>query len=163
MLAYFHFAIRCTKRYFMKWMFIFCLSLTGFSFDKWHTDLETAKKIAQEKDRYILLNFSGSDWCIPCIRLHKEVFGSEAFEKFADSSLVLLNADFPRTKKNQLSKDLQRKNDALAEQYNPTGQFPLTLILTPEGKVVRSWEGYPKNNADLFINEIKSICNAYRH
>jgi thioredoxin-related protein len=147
----------------MKWILILGLAMTGLSLAEWQTDFETAKKMAKEKDRYILLNFSGSDWCIPCIRLRKEVFDSEEFVKLADSSLVLLHADFPRNKKNQLPKDLQRKNDALAERYNPSGQFPLTLLLTPEGKVVRTWEGYPKNNAGFFINEVKSVCDAYHH
>ncbi len=147
----------------MKWILMLWLTITGLSFMEWQTDFETAKKIAKEKDRYILLNFSGSDWCIPCIRLRKEVFDSEEFLKLADSSLVLLNADFPRNKKNQLPKEVQRKNDALADQYNPSGLFPLTLILTSEGKVVRSWEGYPKNNASFFINQLKSVCDAYHH
>lgn len=147
----------------MKWILVCWLAVTGFSVAEWQTDFETAKKMAKEKDRYILLNFSGSDWCIPCIRLRKEVFDSKEFLKLADSSLVLLNADFPRNKKNQLPKDQQRKNDALAEKYNSSGQFPLTLILTPDGKVVRSWEGYPKNDVHYFLNEIKSACDAYHH
>lgn len=147
----------------MKWILMLWLTITSLSFMEWQTDFETAKKIAKEKDRYILLNFSGSDWCIPCIRLRKEVFDSEEFLKLAESSLVLLNADFPRNKKNQLPKEVQRKNDALADQYNPSGLFPLTLILTSEGKVVRSWEGYPKNNASFFINQVKSVCDAYHH
>ncbi|HYK47976.1 MAG TPA: thioredoxin family protein, partial [Parafilimonas sp.] len=43
-----------------------------FSATSWQTDFETAKTQARSENKLILLNFSGSDWCGPCIRLHKE-------------------------------------------------------------------------------------------
>ncbi|MBS1733393.1 MAG: thioredoxin family protein, partial [Bacteroidetes bacterium] len=72
------------------------------SFTIWQPDFETAKKLAKEKHQLILLNFSGSDWCGPCIRMHREIFGNDEFIKMADSSLIMVNADFPRMKKNKL-------------------------------------------------------------
>src|SRR5690348_15017450 len=77
----------------------------------WHLNIREAREIAQKEHRYILLNFSGSDWCGPCIMLRKEIFEDPVFAGFADSALVLVNADFPRMKKNQLSKEQQRLND----------------------------------------------------
>jgi thioredoxin-related protein len=144
---------------------LFVLLMIGFSnpFVKWQPDFETAKKLATENHKYILLNFSGSDWCGPCIRLKKEVFDSDAFEKLAEGSLVLLNADFPRSKKNQLPKETIHRNEDLANQYNPLGKFPYTVLLTAEGKVIQSWEGYPQNNSQPFIDLIKSVCNAHHH
>ena len=94
-----------------------------------------------------MLNFSGSDWCVPCINLRREIFESTSFKEFADNNLVLLNADFPRLKKNQLSKDQQKKNDQLADKYNPQGHFPYTLLLDAEGKVINAWDGLPKATA----------------
>ena len=76
---------------------LFLLSITG-----WETDFENAKKKAEKEHKLILLNFSGSDWCGPCIRLKKEIFQSNSFINYADSNLVLVNADFPRNKKNKL-------------------------------------------------------------
>jgi len=64
----------------------------------WINNLEDAKKLAKKEQKLILLNFSGSDWCIPCMRLKKEVFDSEAFTKYAANHLVLVNADFPGKK-----------------------------------------------------------------
>lgn len=147
----------------MKWILMLSFMITGAPVTDWLTDFETAKQVATEKNRYILLNFSGSDWCIPCMRLRKEVFDNEAFKKLADSSLVLLNADFPRNRKNQLSKERKDANDKLAEQYNSGGKFPFTVVLTAEGQIVQSWEGYLQNNAADFIQRIKSVCDAYHH
>ncbi|WP_261387738.1 thioredoxin family protein [Chitinophaga pinensis] len=93
-----------------------------------------------------MLNFSGSDWCGPCIRLRKEIFDSEQFIKMADTTLVMVNADFPRNKKNQPERQVQRQNEALADEYNPTGKFPYTVLLNADGKVIASWDGYPKTD-----------------
>lgn len=146
----------------MKLVFLLLLTGIGLSLTGWQTDFEAAKKIAKEKDRLILLNFSGSDWCGPCIRLRKEIFDGNAFSQMADSALVLVNADFPRNKKNQLSKEQQKHNEALADQYNPQGKFPFTLLLTAEGKVVRSWDGFPTDSKQ-FIEQVKTLCDGHRH
>jgi thioredoxin-related protein len=126
----------------------------------WETDFDTAKQKAQQEHKYILLNFSGSDWCVPCINLRHEIFESPSFKEFADNNLVLLNADFPRLKKNQLSKDQQKKNDQLADKYNPQGSFPYTLLLDARGKVVHLWDGVPKATPEEFITEVKTYVNA---
>lgn len=126
----------------------------------WQTDFENVKKQAEKENKLILLNFSGSDWCIPCIRLRKEVFESTIFKGFAESNLVLINADFPRLKKNKSSKDLQKKNDKLAETYNSQGSFPMTLLLDAKGKVIKSWEGFPNLTAEQFTGQLIGFVNA---
>ena len=88
----------------MKTLSFFLLSAFFITATNWGTDFEKAKQTATQEHKIILLNFSGSDWCGPCIRMHKEIFDNGAFKKFADAGLVLVNADFPRLKKNQLSK-----------------------------------------------------------
>jgi len=126
----------------------------------WQTDIKKAEQIAQTENKFIVLNFSGSDWCGPCIRMHKEIFDSEVFSKFAADNLVLVNADFPRSKKNQLSKEQQKKNDEMADTYNKDGVFPLTLLLTSDGKVLKKWEGYPSESPDEFTNQVKALLDA---
>lgn len=126
------------------------------SFTNWETDFSKAKETARSEHKYILLNFSGSDWCGPCIKLHREYFGSEAFASFAKENLIMVNADFPRQKKNQLPKNLQQQNDHLADQYNSKGDFPLTVLISPDGKMIKEWEGFPKMSLDAFIDDIKN-------
>jgi len=120
--------------------------------------LETAKKTAAENKELILLNFSGSDWCIPCIKLHKNIIETEDFKKLeTENVIVYINADFPRNKKNQLSPELKKENALLADHYNSKGLFPYTLLLNSEGKVLKSWEGLPSENALAFSKEIRGI------
>jgi thioredoxin-related protein len=136
---------------------LFLTTVFLFSSNTWHFNLEEARKIAKEEHKCILLNFSGSDWCGPCIRMRKEIFESEVFRKMADTQLVLVNADFPRNKKNQLSRDQQKINDEMADKYNPKGEFPYTLILNSEGKILKSWEGLPDQTAELFTVEVRNV------
>ena len=144
----------------MKILLITLLGSLALSTTNWQTDFEKAKQSAQAENKLIVLNFSGSDWCGPCIRMHSEIFESETFSKYAAEHLVLVNADFPRLKKNQLSKEQQKKNDQLADVYDREGIFPLTLLITPDGKVVKTWEGFPNISADQFTEEIKAIADA---
>ncbi|TLX26373.1 thioredoxin family protein [Chryseobacterium indologenes] len=120
--------------------------------------LENAKKQASQNKELILLNFSGSDWCIPCIKLHKNIIETDEFKKLETENVVVyINADFPRNKKNQLSQELKKENASLADQYNKKGLFPYTLLLNSEGKILKSWEGLPSENALAFSKEIRSI------
>lgn len=129
---------------------------------QWEPSFEHAKVLAKEKNELILLNFSGSDWCVPCIGLRKEFLESEVFSDFASKNLVLVNADFPRRKKNAGASEDVKRNEALAEMYNPNGVFPLTLLLTADGKVVKTWEGKPKVSVENWINEIQTVCTAHK-
>ena len=131
------------------------------SFTVWQPDFETAQKLAHERNQLILLNFSGSDWCGPCIRMKKEICSNEAFSKMADATLVMVNADFPRNKKNQLNKELRTQNEQLADRYNPEGKFPYTVLLSANGAVIRSWEGMPDETAAEFALSIKKICDGH--
>ncbi len=136
--------------------------LLGMSFMIWQPDFETAKKLAKEKHQLILLNFSGSDWCGPCIRMHREIFGNENFMKMADSSLEMVNADFPRMKKNQLPAATVKQNEALADKYNPNGKFPFTLLLDAAGNVIKTWDGVPEESATAFAKTIRQYCESYK-
>jgi hypothetical protein len=128
----------------------------------WLTNMQDAKTLAQRQHRHILLNFSGSDWCGPCILLRKDILDAPDFSIFADTALVLVNADFPRMKKNQLPKAQQALNDQLADRYNVKGQFPLTLLLTADGKVLQQWEGNPGVKPAEFAARIKAAIDADR-
>ena len=126
----------------------------------WNTDFEKARRQARSEHKSILINFSGSDWCGPCIRLHKEVFESQAFQFFSGQSLVLVNADFPRLSKNRLSKVQQKQNDLLADLYDPAGHFPYTVLLNEDGKVLASWDGYASTTPEKFVEQLKAVINA---
>lgn len=146
----------------MKKIIIGLCVILSASFAQSQTVFESAQKTAKDKHQLILLNFSGSDWCIPCIKMRKEIFENANFKEMSDSLLVFVNADFPRSKKNQVSMDIRKENEKLAEIYNPNGAFPYTLLMDADGKVIKTWDGLPKSDVASFSCEIRTICNNYK-
>lgn len=111
------------------------LSNIGYS-QSWENNIEIAKTEAKKENKNILLVFSGSDWCAPCIKLDKNIFQSEVFKIEAEKKWVLVKADFPKKKANLLTKELTESNKKLAEKYNKAGNFPLVILLDANGKVL---------------------------
>jgi thioredoxin-related protein len=126
---------------------------------EWLTDFDSAKAMAVKENKYILLNFSGSDWCGPCIKMKSEVFETQAFLSLAEERLILVRADFPRSKKNQLSKDQTKRNEALADRYNTLGNFPLTVLLDAKGNVIKEWDGYMFGSQNKFMSELNKASS----
>jgi len=125
----------------------------------WYTDFKKAAAAANNSNKMLLLNFSGSDWCGPCIRMKKDIFDSAVFEGYAKKRLVLINADFPRLEKNKLDIIQIKQNEDLVSKYNPEGKFPYTILMSSKGEVVREWEGLPQGSPDLFIADIEKAIN----
>ena len=140
----------------MKTIFLLFISFLTINTPLWLNNLDEAKLEAKENHKLIVLNFSGSDWCGPCIKMHKQLFDSEEFKAYSKEKLVLVNADFPRMKKNQPDKKQLAINSALADKYNKEGIFPLTLLLDASGKIIKRWEGLPKVTPAEFVSQINT-------
>ncbi|WP_026898144.1 thioredoxin family protein [Daejeonella oryzae] len=139
----------------MKIFLVLMMSYFTLNISPWFNNLDEAKLKAKADHKLIVLNFSGSDWCGPCIKMHKQLFDSQEFLDYSKENLVLVNVDFPRMKKNQPDKKQLALNSALADKYNKEGIFPLTLLLDENGKVIKKWEGLPKANPSEFVAQIK--------
>jgi protein disulfide-isomerase len=115
----------------------------------WQTDYAAAKSAATQQNKYILLDFTGSDWCPYCIKMDKEVFAKPAFSNFADQKLILVKLDFPRRANQSASEKSQ--NQELAKKYGIEG-FPTYVLLDPSGKEIRRQVGYLEGGPDAFIS-----------
>ncbi|SFN70624.1 thioredoxin family protein [Salegentibacter flavus] len=128
---------------------------TAFS-QEWETDFEKAKELATEENIPIVLVFQGSDWCAPCIKLDREIWSTEVFKDYALDNYIMLQADFPRKKKNALSETQSKANAKLAETYNRNGIFPFVVVLDSEGKVLGK-TGYKKSTPENYIKELNAL------
>lgn len=127
----------------------------GYS-QNWKINFEEAKKEALDQNKKILLVFSGSDWCAPCIKLDNVVWKSEAFKSESEKNWVIYKADFPKKKANQLTAELAESNNKLAEKYNKSGSFPLVILLDKTGKVI-GMTGFKNVSASEYIQLIHSL------
>lgn len=105
----------------------------------WMTNYKDALALAAKQDRVVLLDFTGSDWCPPCMKLHEDIFEKPEFSAFAKEKLVPVMIDFPRSK--ELSPELKAQNEELAKKYGVRG-FPTLILLTPQGKEITRKVGY---------------------
>lgn len=117
----------------------------------WLTDLDEAKKVAAKENKKLLVDFTGSDWCGYCIKLHKEVFDTPEFEKFA-KDYVLVELDFPKRKEQPAAE--KAKNQAAQKKYGVNG-FPTVIIMNTSGKVLNRAEGYsPDSGPSAYLPQL---------
>lgn len=135
---------------------LFILVCSSVFSQEWETNFETAKQKANENNLPIILVFQGSDWCAPCIKLDREIWSTDAFKSYAKEHYIMLQADFPRKKKNALPTNLENQNKALAEKYNKQGIFPFVAVLDKNGKKLGE-TGYIKTSPSEYIKQLNSF------
>ena len=94
----------------------------------WSTDLDKAFEKAKAEKKSVLVEFTGSDWCPPCIAMRKNVFSTKEFVTAASKKFILVELDFPKGEP-----AVKEKNQPFAEKYKIEG-FPTVILFTPEGK-----------------------------
>ncbi|MCH9661617.1 MAG: thioredoxin family protein [Bacteroidetes bacterium] len=143
----------------MNYILVTLLFIFGTSIAQtqdWETNFDKALTQANSNDQPIILVFKGSDWCAPCIKLDQQVFETDTFKLYAKDHFVMLEADFPRRKKNALTPAQQEHNNHLAEKYNPNGIFPFVVIIDKTGKVMGE-TGYFKSTPSEYILHLESF------
>jgi len=135
---------------------LFLWSASTLFAQEWQTDFIQAKELSSQKNIPIVLVFQGSDWCAPCIKLDKEIWSTQEFKNYAKDNFVMLQADFPKKKKNSLSKEQTEKNKALAEKYNPKGYFPYVVVINKDGHVLGQIS-YKKVTPAAYIKLLESF------
>jgi thioredoxin-related protein len=123
----------------------------------WQTDFEAAKNQAKAENKLLLVDFTGSDWCSWCKKLHEEVFDKDAFKDEAPKHFVLVELDFPHEKK--LPNDLKAQNDKLAKRYKIHG-YPTVLLVDADGQVV-AHTGYQAGGPENYVKQLAGFLDAY--
>lgn len=114
----------------------------------WETDVDAALALAKKEKKSVMLEFTGSDWCPPCIKMGKEVFSKEEFLKAASKNYVLVHLDFPKG-----DKELADKNEPLLEKYKVSG-FPTVVLLDAEGKEFSRFPAMKFPEVKLFLEQL---------
>ena len=121
---------------------------------EWITDLPKAQAKAKEENKLVLVDFTGSDWCPPCIQLHKNVFSSSEFKEFAKKNLVLVEVDFPRRK--EQPEPLKKANRELARKYDIDG-YPTVIVFDSNGKQLKRTVGNTGLNAKAYVEDLAKL------
>jgi thioredoxin-related protein len=145
-----------SNRFFLFTVAAFGLVLAPFAGAEsdWLTDYKKAQQEAKAGNKFLLLDFTGSDWCGWCKKFDKEVLLQPQFKDFARDNLVVVELDFPRAK--QQSPELRKQNRELAQQYDIVG-FPTIVVLSADGQKLWRYDGYFPDGPDAFIAQLQKL------
>lgn len=118
----------------------------------WLRDFAKAKEQAKAEKKDILMEFTGSDWCPPCISLHKNVLSKEEWAKRTPEHFILLKLDSPRDK-TKVTEAEQKQYRELSTRYGVRG-VPTIILADHEGKPYAVKVGYGGTEAKAYIDSL---------
>jgi thioredoxin-related protein len=124
----------------------------------WATDLAAAQELAKKEKKYLLIDFTGSDWCGWCQKLDKEVFSQELFQSQAPKDFILVQLDFPKQTKQ--SEEVKKRNQALAQKYGVRG-FPTIILSDAEGREFAK-TGYRPGGPKAYLENLQQYVKNHQ-
>jgi thioredoxin-related protein len=122
---------------------------------QWIADFDQAVAAAKKANKDLFVDFTGSDWCGWCIKLHEEVFDHAAFNEGVDEHFVLVSLDFPRSPEAKAKVPNPARNAELQKEYAIRG-FPTILLMTPDGEVFGR-TGYQAGGPEKYIESLDKL------
>ncbi len=130
----------------------------------WHTSLAEVHELSKTTKKPIFAFFTGSDWCGWCRKLQNDVFSKPEFVEWASKNVILLELDFPRTKK--LSPELTQQNNGMQQALRVTGYPTCWFIYTTKDEATNNYNlstigslGYPAG-AEVGKEQVKFLEDA---
>lgn len=107
---------------------LLAISSSAIAGGDWLTDIDSGVAQAKKEKKAVMVEFTGSDWCPPCIMMHKKVFSKKAFVKGASKNYVLVKIDIPKS-----DKALYAKNQKVMTKYK-VNSVPTVILFDSKGK-----------------------------
>ncbi len=109
--------------------FVLILACSGMAAASgWTTNLDSALASAKKNKKFVLVQFTGSDWCPPCMMMHDKVFSKSSFTGPVSRKFILVKIDTPKS-----DKKLTEKNRKVMRDYKVTG-VPTILLFGDDGR-----------------------------
>lgn len=124
----------------------------------WNEDYAAACETAKKEGKFVLLAFSGSDWCGWCMKMEKEIYSDKKFIAGVKKRFVPVMIDSPKNKE-ILSPLAKKQNEKLVKQFDVHG-YPSTVIVRPSGEVVKRFGGYKQGGPQAFLDELNASVDA---
>jgi thioredoxin-related protein len=118
----------------------------------WLVDFKAAQEKAAAEGKEILMEFTGSDWCPPCIALHDKVLVTDEFKTKAPEHFILLKLDTPRDKSKQTPEEIEQYKKLSAE-YKISG-VPTIILADKTGKPFAKFLGYGGQEAEEYVKNL---------
>ena len=123
---------------------------------RWFADYDEAVAVAKQEGKDLFVDFTGSDWCGWCIRLHDEVFAHDEWISAASKDYVFVALDFPNAEEIKAKVPNPKRNRELSEKHNVAG-FPTILLMTADG-VAYAQTGYQAGGPEAYVAHMNEIA-----
>ncbi|MGI9518267.1 MAG: thioredoxin family protein, partial [Pirellulaceae bacterium] len=144
-------------------VFLLAFLLTMFSTrslsaddDAWSTDAEAAAEQAAEEKRDMLLLFTGTDWCPPCMELEKKILSQGGFLDKVAENFVLVKFDFPQNTPQEAA--LMQQNQEWSDRFGISA-FP-TVVLVDSQQRPYAFTGFREEGPDAYITHLEELRQA---
>lgn len=119
----------------------------------WYDDLNEARRVAERDGKHLLIDFTGSGWCIYCKRLHDEVFAKARFRDAVGDSFVCVTLDFDEKLAARRDRPHPDQSDELREALGIRGLPTVALMST--GGIVYDQLTYEQGGAVPFVGRVE--------
>ena len=116
----------------------------------WLTDVSQAIEQSKVSGKPIFAFFTGKEWCSWCKKLERQVLSKDFFINYAKDNLVLLELDFPRSRRN-----LPQKQIELARKFNIKGYPTVILMDSSTNKIAKT--GYEAMSPEQYVDHVKAL------
>lgn len=122
--------------------------------------VEAALPLAQAEGRDIMLEFTGREWCPPCIHLRTKILETAEFEKAVGDKYVLVEVVFPRLPEAvaAIPEDQRQANEKLLVHYRIETGLPTVLLLDAQGYPYAQVAGARRTTADYLKELERASC-----
>jgi thioredoxin-related protein len=119
----------------------------------WVKVWDEAKAKAKKENKDLLIDFTGSDWCPPCKRMHEEVFSQVEFVDAATKEFVLVYLDYPRYEEHKKLVVDAAANERVRELYG-VNSFPTVILTNSDGLPYVRTGGYAPGGPSAFLQAL---------
>lgn len=123
--------------------------------------VESAMPLAKEQGRDIMLEFTGKEWCPPCIHLRTKILETAEFEQAVGDKYVLVEVIFPRLPSAvaAIPEEQRNANEKLLAHHRIETGLPTVLLLDAEGYPYAQVAGARRTTADYLkaLDEAASV------
>jgi tetratricopeptide (TPR) repeat protein len=122
-------------------------------------NVEAALPIAQKEGRDIMLEFTGKEWCPPCIHLRTKIMETAEFEKAVGDKYVLVEVIFPRLPSAvaAIPAEQRNANEKLLVHHRIETGLPTVLLLDEKGLPYAQVAGARRTTAD-YLKELEAAA-----